>query len=63
MIREFSTTSIFPSSTTVFADLHFAPRGGKGRLACISPHLTSEARDKTAMTSLRWLAVLDGERP
>ena len=28
-------------------------------LACISHHLTAEARDTTAMTSLRWLAVLD----
>ena len=28
-------------------------------LACISHHLTREARDKTAMTSLRLLAVLD----
>ena len=28
-------------------------------LTCISPHLTAEARDTTAMTSLRWLAVLD----
>ena len=27
-------------------------------LACISPHLTAAARDKTAMTSLLWLAVL-----
>ncbi len=32
---------------------------GRGSLACISPHLTGEARDTTAMTSLRWLAVLD----
>ena len=30
-----------------------------GMKACISHHLTSEARDKTAMTSLRLLAVLD----
>ena len=29
------------------------------RIACISPHLTAEALDKTAMTSLRLLGVLD----
>ena len=28
-------------------------------LTCMSHHLTPEARDKTAMTSLRLLAVLD----
>ena len=27
-------------------------------VAYISQHLTAEARDTTAMTSLRWLAVL-----
>ena len=32
-------------------------RGGVG-LACISHHLTDEARDKTATTSLRLLALL-----
>ena len=29
------------------------------QLTCISHQLTGEARDKTAMTSLRLLAVLD----
>ena len=33
--------------------------GWKRCLACISHHLTVEARDTTAMTSLRLLAVLD----
>ena len=31
----------------------------EGDLACLSHYLTAAARDKTAMTSLRWLAVLD----
>ncbi len=32
---------------------------GSSTLACISHHMTAEARDTTAMTSLRLLAVLD----
>lgn len=32
-------------------------------LACISHHLKGESSDKTALTSLRLLAVIDGERP
>ncbi|MDE0167572.1 MAG: hypothetical protein OXL36_20925 [Bryobacterales bacterium] len=34
-------------------------REPQGRLACISHHPTAEARDTTATTSLRLLAVLD----
>ncbi len=36
-----------------------AHQAGEGSLACISHHLTSEARHKPAMTSLRLLAVLN----
>ena len=39
----------------VAGSLHRADRGGSTR---ISHHLTAEARDKTAITSLRLLAVL-----
>ena len=40
-------------------NLASAIRARFARLACISHHLTAEARDKTARTSLRLLAVLN----